>query len=377
MKRAPSYTRSGWACAFVGSLPHPFLHFESSTAKTPTTMGSTESAIDIKPLSYDAVGIPLPCMDLSFLRRRLPLGLGVAHPRLPILKLGALDVLPTEILLHILQTLPLRDLLQYRNLSKSNRQFVDSIAEFSEISRYAQHTLRCIIAIQTTAEITLVTLYQALCDRHCDACGSLTQHIWLPTCRRICLRCPDTSSHGLAVPLTKSEILLEYELDDSQLLQKPRFHFIPSIFARRARRITTEGCHWLYDTDSVRRVHRRRPCPRADGSWALTYSNIYRRNGEVDYTIRNARHDGPPTMLPTVPPSRYRFTMATVVAPWLSPGKMPEMGLLCVTCRYTSKLYCMYTRTGFLEHLRECRVQFYDLASIREVQKYGKSCIRV
>jgi hypothetical protein len=315
-------------------------------------------------------------MDLSFLRRRLPLGLGVAHPKLPALNLGALDVLPTEILLSIIKTLPLPDLLQYRNLSKSSRQFVDSITEFSEITRHAQQTLRGIIAIQTSAEITLAILYQTLCDRECDACGVLTQHIWLPTCRRICLRCPNTSYDGPAMPLTEGELHWEYNVGDLQLLKTPRFHFIPSIFARRARRIKTGGCHWLYDTYSVRRAHRRRPCPRADGSWASIYSNTYSTSGEADYTIRNDWQDDPPTVLPAVPPTRYRSTMATVVAPWLSPGKMPEVGFLCVTCRYTANQYCMYTRTGFLEHLRECRVQPQDPASIREVQKYRKLYIK-
>jgi hypothetical protein len=103
--------------------------------------------------------------------------------------LGKLTILPSEVLLLVLETLSIIDLMRFRRCSRSSSQFVDKILQ--PILKVAPNTIKGLLALRVTTPITARQLFLKLRQRHCNGpeCGALAQYMFLPTFARICFRC--------------------------------------------------------------------------------------------------------------------------------------------------------------------------------------------
>lgn len=106
---------------------------------------------------------------------------------LPVYNLGVLETLPTELLLDILEMLPVVDLMKFQLLNRTAKDLADSIPKYRAVFQNAPDTIRGILASKPSIHITISSMYDKLVQRTCDWCGKLAQHIWLPTFSRTCV----------------------------------------------------------------------------------------------------------------------------------------------------------------------------------------------
>ncbi|KAH8692519.1 hypothetical protein GQ44DRAFT_586606, partial [Phaeosphaeriaceae sp. PMI808] len=156
----------------------------------------------------------------------LPLDLGQISLTPETFDLGHLERLPMELLLSILEELPLISLIRFRNTNRLAHHIVDTMPKFRIIVEQAPQAIRGVLAVQMKVRVTLPGLLKKLRQRHCDYCGKLAQHLWLPTISRLCFHC----AHFGRVPLEKAEIIQQYRLTDEDLMSIPSFYFLPATF---------------------------------------------------------------------------------------------------------------------------------------------------
>ncbi|KAF2177310.1 hypothetical protein K469DRAFT_454536, partial [Zopfia rhizophila CBS 207.26] len=156
----------------------------------------------------------------------LPLNLGQISLMPETFELGHLGRLPMELLLSILEELPLISLIRFRNTNRLAHHTVDTMPKFQIIVEQAPQAIRGVLAVQTKVRVTLPSLLKKLRQRHCDCCGKLAQHLWLPTTSRLCFHCARFGP----MPLEKEEIIQRYGLTDEDLMSIPSFRFVPATF---------------------------------------------------------------------------------------------------------------------------------------------------
>jgi hypothetical protein len=268
--------------------------------------------------------------------------------------LGHLKKLPTELLLLVLEQLPLTSLIYFRNTNRRAHYIVETMPKFRIIVKQAPQAIRGILAVPTKVRTTLSELYGKLQQRHCDQCAKegqykLAQHLWLPTTERLCFRC---AWFGQA-PMDKDEAAELYDLSDEQLESIPSFRCSPAIFKAGLKGNTFKllGQPILYDAQAITDMYHMRQ------EWTLS-SHRYKDHEDLRHIITQPKRPGPITF-PGYPPGRFRRDMATIVAPWISSGGA-EMGAFCSTCLHTERQDTLYTHADFLKHLQTCRVQPID-----------------
>jgi len=283
------------------------------------------------------------------LQTPLPLDLSILDSPPQVRNLGYLGNLPTELLLVILEKLPLTSLIRFRNTSQSARHFVDTIPKFKQLVQHAPQAIRGIVALQTTVEITLPSLYKILEGRHCTRCGQLVQYFWLPTVSRMCFACV----HIRLLPLTKSELIRTYPLTREELLSVPSFRFPATSFTggRNGNIFKVSKPHILYDTMTAKEIL----CARTRVQ-VLSLPCIFYESSKVEKLLLRSKQEKPIVLDKRHLPRRIRRTMGLVIAPWISPAGS-EMGVYCNTCLYTKDQHLLYTHAGLREHLENCRVQ--------------------
>jgi hypothetical protein len=121
--------------------------------------------------------------------------------------LGSLAILPIELLLMILDNLAVTDVMRFRRSNRFAMHVVDTASALRSSLQFAPNTVKGMMAIRASAHITSQQLRNKVLQRDCDntitryvgeedagawhksRCGQLAQHIYLPTCMRLCFRC--------------------------------------------------------------------------------------------------------------------------------------------------------------------------------------------
>ncbi len=267
--------------------------------------------------------------------------------------LGHLHRLPTELLFEILSQLSIPDLVSVRNSNRYARYIVDSIPAFRSILRFAPHTIRGLLAIDTSVHISLSLLYGKLRQRHCDHCGIPSQHLWLPTAARLCHPC----IRRIPVPLLEDEVLSSFGLEKDDFASLPSFRFIPGTFANEDGKIRVRGKHMLYDSAAAAKIAFERSGRRTDSF------GRYEEQEEACRKLRRLKLVRGVIMEFDLPPRQIRWAMANALVPWMSLADV-EYGAWCSTCMYTVMQDVPYSKVEFLEHLKVCRVQPWDMNKI-------------
>ncbi len=263
---------------------------------------------------------------------------------------GHLHRLPTELLFEILGQLSMPALVSVRNSNRYARYIVDSIPAFRSILRFAPHTIRGLLAIDTSVHIDLSLLYRKLRQRNCDHCEIPSQHLWLPTAARLCHLC----IHRIPMPLLEDEVLSRFNLHKNDLALLPSFRFIPSTFANADGKIRVGRRHVLYDAAAAAEIAFER-----SGKRIRSYG-LYQEQEEARRKLVRLEDARGVIVEFDFPPRQLRWAMANALVPWVSLVDA-EYGAWCSTCMYTKMQDVPYGKVEFLEHLKVCRVQPWDL----------------
>lgn len=318
--------------------------------------------MDLQSLTYNHSALPNRGLTPEYLAKHLPLALDLQRNACTSLLESPFN-LPPELTVMILDLLDLRNLMDFRHCSHSILHFVDSLPRFQAVVKHAAQVLRGILAIRTTAHITLPMLYNTLCQRHCKNCGRLAQYIWLVTCTRVCMNCMHAKNDTYPlVPLRAHEMIALYGFPDCDLASIPSYQSVPFKFGDGTRFSRLEGENFLWDTNSAAQIAYTR-----FGAWYAPgmrlASDRFEQDSEIDDLLErfSAIVEGRASMRYEYQLWTDRRKLACVLAPWIKRGEeVAEEGVFCAICARTKKQNEIYTREGVKEHLRVCRVSALD-----------------
>jgi hypothetical protein len=107
-----------------------------------------------------------------------------------VFSLGALDVLPAEILQDILvERLDLATLTLLRRVSRSLRNTIDVLPHYKAIITHAPGALRAALSLEVASTYTCRALYNTLCLSLCFCCQKFGAYLYVPMCWRVCYQC--------------------------------------------------------------------------------------------------------------------------------------------------------------------------------------------
>ena len=336
--------------------------------------------INIEDLTYTHDDLRKDWFYLDRLLDRMAPLFSINDPTPHLGDLGALTVLPTELLLEILENIPIIDLMRFGRCSRYSNYFVTTIPPLRTALRMAPNTVKGIIALQSSAPITAKKLCRKLYQRECDGCGRLAQCLYIPTCLRACFVCVHPLNRKRIYfynPKTKDEsITLQFKWRENQFVAWHSFRPLLGTFTNGTNKLKIEERHTMYDCPSARLVEKVGTIfweHRLDNNFLASFYHIaaacFAR--EVVPAARSVTEMWRRIKWMTTPdPSKgavtisrdplhddLRLHMAVVTVPLLdSTTSTAEQGVFCSICLGTRNQFRLYTKDGFLEHLRECRV---------------------
>lgn len=118
-----------------------------------------------------------------------------AFPSSATAKIGLLECLPTELVWNVCAALDVGSCFRLRQTNRRARQYVSGLHEYRMVARHALESLRAVLRTGISPHVTMSALYQALCTRGCQICGSeFGGFLFLLTVTRCCFNCIESSS---------------------------------------------------------------------------------------------------------------------------------------------------------------------------------------
>lgn len=125
--------------------------------------------------------------------------------------LGALHILPLELLQLILYDLDLQSLTTFQSVNKQARWLVSCLPRYNAIIQHAPDALRFMLSTKTAATYTVSQLYHALLSSDCTICGDYGGFFSVLSCSRYCCYCLCYSE--LLYPLSRRTAQKQFQLD--------------------------------------------------------------------------------------------------------------------------------------------------------------------
>ncbi|OBT77686.1 hypothetical protein VF21_03705 [Pseudogymnoascus sp. 05NY08] len=258
--------------------------------------------------------------------------------------------LPQELLNNIFLSLDMHSVTKCRQVNLRLRQAVDSLPEYQVVSTHGLTALCALLRTRLARNVSLFDFYQALCRKNCSLCSRFAGFIFLPTWRRCCFICLQMGSTEFQMH-TVPAIQEQFPLSMDEISKLTSFETLPGTYSMKE--------HVQKDRITIISVAE---AMRASG-------------GEEGKLVR----PGPP-WFPQNPKLAF---MATCVLPYYDrQTRTAEYGISCAG----SQLYIdkgkasgmalkfaymardfVYTREGFLEHVKEC----WDALLLWESSKGG------
>lgn len=250
--------------------------------------------------------------------------------------LGALEVLPPELLTAITLLLDLQSALQ---LSHTNTRAKDLIAGVREYRQTREHAPQCLWAAFKTlvaSSLCVTAIHTALVTRECSRCGAFGRFFSLLTATQCCFLCLERAPEFAAISVTEV-CRATYRTRDWLESAMPVLYTVP-------------GKYGLAEADSKRRRY-----------IAAKAHCLSRLDLEATLRVRFNTSQG-------IPEARY---MATCGIPYLDAATgAVQTGLSCKGCQVMLEdaLYkggrrstipyirrnAVYSREGFLDHFARC-----------------------
>ncbi|KAF4446741.1 hypothetical protein F53441_9675 [Fusarium austroafricanum] len=114
--------------------------------------------------------------------------------------LGALAVLPENILSQVVMELDFKSLRLFRNTSRSTHEAVTSVPGYKQVMRHSLRAVFSLYRLNLDHVVTLGKVHRALTKATCDLCDDFAGFLFLPTATRCCYNClrtkPETAIIG-------------------------------------------------------------------------------------------------------------------------------------------------------------------------------------
>ncbi|KAI8943163.1 hypothetical protein NX059_001192 [Plenodomus lindquistii] len=290
-------------------------------------------------------------------------------------EIGTLSRLPTELLLNVIQNVPVSNLMQFRRCNRFAASLVDS--ELGSIIYSAPNVLKGIVALELSAEITSPQLRRLCAQKTCFGCRyRRAMYIYPPpTYRRICFHCITLGGFGgssFSTPTFEWDVLHRWGVPRDQLDQIPSFQCPQYTFTNGVNVSRITARHKLYDADAAeRKMYEREP-------YARYYVGVSEEDSDRYMALSlgdNAVFDKNSSCTDIIPinepaPVSIRMPMCVVYAPWIEELGKIEHGFFCSTCLYSYGQDEAYTDETFLAHLEDCRVRPYYSPAITWRHEY-------
>lgn len=298
--------------------------------------------------------------------------------------IGALGVLPVELLNAIFSTLDIQSLTVLRRVSQRSRLAVDTLPQYRSIRLHGPELLRASLSLKLSGSTTLSELYGALTTASCFFCGDFGAFIYILSCNRVCLLC--VMQRPELLPMTPSRAKDKYGLNRKTLSSLPTLRSLPGVYS--------QSFH----------IHRNRKSlvdPTAAEEAGLALHGSREQMAKVTMELKTSLEahwqkkmqeyeckvkSDPTIRKPARPPSHSVFDgeganplrfMGILQVPWLNRRRgQTETSLWCKGCvrgemanraSYGRSLDWrrQYSQTEFLQHVQSCEFSQKNLASIR------------
>ncbi|KAK4227885.1 hypothetical protein QBC38DRAFT_363203 [Podospora fimiseda] len=266
------------------------------------------------------------------------------HPRqAPRTTIGALDVLPLELLQEILLELDLRTLTDFRHVNRYSTELVESLYQYEAINKHAPNALRGILSIGTGRWITCRTLYENLCTQTCKECRNFGGYLYLLTCKRVCINC--WSNRMLYLPLSPRWASYFFGLDDMVVETLPQMKVVPGIYSRTMKRLQSRSVLVDYE------------CARQAG--IALYGSVGAMQKHAQQKRRENFSAGGKSIIDSISLGDYELDpvrfVAIVEAPWLNKSSQQvDWGFYCAGCSEFDPLLRLrrFTDSSFDRHVK-------------------------
>lgn len=301
--------------------------------------------------------------------------------------IGPLDTLPTELLQMILNSLDFQSLSRFARVSHQAKAMVESLPSYHGMMTHASTAL---IALSQTKLITFhsaATMYAALLSDRCISCQKYAAFLFLPTCERCCHQCLCQERSLRIISLRMAGIC--FGLSPKELGQIPIMLSIPGRYTMR-QEITTRRRVRLVSLKQAKELgiffHGSQEATKRAGVLEKT-RKLSLRQLHLAQWLADSLSDSEPRNSST--PAQYIDApddnfggMASIGFPSLRPNAGLENGLWCFGCQinydryrrreleserqlynsgvdllgfFSGMVYEARSRSGFLEHVRDCR----------------------
>lgn len=119
--------------------------------------------------------------------------LTAVFPSQPVSDLGYFDQLPYELKLMVLSRLDVQSFLRLRHVNRKSRMMIHDMEEYRELVKHGPNALLAVSRTGMDSKIGFMDLHLALCTRNCYICGSFGGFLWIPTAKRCCFGCIESS----------------------------------------------------------------------------------------------------------------------------------------------------------------------------------------
>lgn len=286
---------------------------------------------------------------------------GKACPRKPAeTNLGALDVLPPELLQMIILQLDLLSLVRFRQTNRRARDIMDLIPQYEIIITHAPDALLSINAVKMGHLITCQGLYDKLCTSECETCGNLSSYLYILRFKRVCFPCFTERPEYL--PVRSSYAKQAFSLNREKFNTLPRLKSIPGGYALKPHTSPRELVDKGVALNAGLELHGSR-----EGINKYADKEYARKRCEYKELFVQAKAEGwnPVMRRPYVPrkpadckemnPERF---MAVVSMPWYNTTTRESVwGMYCRACDQPSteppNFWRRYTVESFREHVKK------------------------
>ncbi|QGI77056.1 hypothetical protein CEK25_003785 [Fusarium fujikuroi] len=107
----------------------------------------------------------------------------------PTVNLGALDILPNELLNSILRNLDLLSYFRFRRVNRRSRVLASELQEYKAVVRHGIEGFRGMLRARLATHFTFEDMYRALTTESCSFCAKFGGFLYLPTACRCCFAC--------------------------------------------------------------------------------------------------------------------------------------------------------------------------------------------
>lgn len=274
--------------------------------------------------------------------------------------LGALDLLPVEILQMSILELDLLSLAQFRQTNRRARQITDLIPQYEIITTHAPDALPSIIAVKMGHLITCQALYDKLCTAECETCGNLASYLYILRFTRVCFPC--FTERPEYHPVKSSYAMHAYGLNREKFNTLPRLKSIPGKYALKPHTSPRELVDKGVALNAGLELH-----GTSEGIKRYADEQFARKRCEYKGLFEWAKAEGrnPIMRRPYVPrkpadtkemnPERF---MAVINMPWYNTATRESVwGFYCRACDQPSAeppyFWRRYTVDSFREHVKK------------------------